>query len=301
MAVMGNVVIAKDWRGIVPLKSTRIDVERLLGVPNKASKWSSYYNLSSEIVVLQFQSTACDNEVGKFGLGWNVPPGIVVGIGVIPKGIHRREEYLLSNEFKVDENAGFIYYTDEAAGLSIETYQSLVTLVDYYPGTRDEPLRCPRIQKCCIDFFPRFDEYQVLSFEDEKARLDNFLIQMNERSARGTIEVVGPSKKIRDQRMKLAGRAKAYLVKERGLEPERLLLVDGGYGERSITRLSLYSIGGPASRIYVFPEKDPGNTAPNNGLQRTRREHPFQVISSDAVCIGSRRAAESQRWAASSE
>jgi hypothetical protein len=152
LTLSSNVVIAKEWRGIVPLISTRVQVEQLLGVPRKSSQWSSYYNLSSEIAVIQFQSAACDS----FGLGWSVPAGTVVGIGVIPKGSHRKEEYLLTSEFKIKDNGGgFIYYSDEAAGLSIETYKNLVTLVDYYPGASDERLRCPRIQECCFDFFPR--------------------------------------------------------------------------------------------------------------------------------------------------
>ena len=71
--------------------------------------------------------------------------------------------------------------------------------------------------------------------------------------------------------MKLAARAKAYLVRERALEPERLLVVDGGYGPDVLTRLSLYSIGGLASQIYLYPEKDPENTPPNKRLERPRR------------------------------
>ncbi|HSE24899.1 MAG TPA: hypothetical protein VLB68_24780, partial [Pyrinomonadaceae bacterium] len=81
----------------------------------------------------------------------------------------------------------------------------------------------------------------------------------------------GPTRKNREQKMKLGARAKAYLVRERALEPERLLVVDGGYGPDAVTRLSLYSIGGLASGIYLFPEEDPENTAPNKRLERTRR------------------------------
>jgi hypothetical protein len=269
IALSTNALSAKEWRGIVPLVSTRSQTEKLLGLPRQNSQWFSYYNLPNEIVVLRFQSAPCDS----FGLGWNVPAGTVVGIGVIPKGIHRKEEYFGNNDFKLDEhNAGFIYYSDEATGFEIETYKDVVTLVDYYPRVSDERLRCPRIQECCFDVFPRFDEYQKLSFADEKARLDNFVIQMNQRMGRGVLEVVGPTSKIRAHRMKLAARAKAYLARERALESERLLVVDGGYGPDTLTRLSIYSIGGLASRIYLFPEKDPENTAPNKRLERTRRE-----------------------------
>ena len=275
IAVSGHVVLAKEWRGIVPLKSTRVQVEQLLGIPKTSSPWSSYYNLPSEVVVVQFQSGPCD----QFGLGWNVPVGVVVGMGVIPKGSHRKEEYLLTREFKTDDsNGGFIYYSDEAAGISIETYKNLVTLVDYHPGARDEQQRCPRIQECCYDFFPIFDEYQKLPFEDEKARLDNFLIQMNQRSARGLIQVFGPSIKDRDQGLKLATRAKAYLVRQRRLEPERLLLVDGGYRSESVTRLSIYSVGGLPSRIYLFPEKDPVTTRPTNRMRKVLRENDGRTL-----------------------
>lgn len=249
---------AKDWRGIVPLKSTRSDVERLLGRPRQSSDSHVYYRLSSEIVVFHFQNHACDSHLGKFGLGWNVPFGTVVGIGVIPIGSHRREEYLKTSDAKLEDNGGgFIFYSDDQAGLSVETYKDRATLLNYYPEAKQENLSCPRIQKCCLDLFPTFDEYRELSFADEKARLDNFLISLNQAFGRGTYEVLGPSKRAREKRMKLAARAKAYLVKQRGLEPERLLIIDGGFREDSMTRLSLYSVVGLRSRIILFPESDP--------------------------------------------
>jgi hypothetical protein len=41
MTAFASSVIAKDWRGIVPLRSTGADVEGLLGRPTS----SVYYNL----------------------------------------------------------------------------------------------------------------------------------------------------------------------------------------------------------------------------------------------------------------
>ena len=246
--------IGKEWRGIVPLKSNRTEVEKLLGVPVRSSPRGVYYNLSNEIVVVEFQTVGCD----RFGLGWNVPSDTVVGIGVIHKGIHRKEEFLAGSDFKSnDSETEFRYYTDEVAGLTVETYKNVVTLIDYHPGASDERLRCPQIERCCFDLFPKFDEYGKLSVQDERARLDNFLLQMNQRLVRGTLEVIGPSRDARNKLMKLAERAKSYLVRQRKLEAERLLLIDGGYGEASLTRLSIYSIGGLGSGIYLFPEKDP--------------------------------------------
>ncbi len=253
MTVFAGSVIAKDWRGIVPLKSTRADVERLMGKPSS----SGSYNLPNEIVSFDFQRAPCDDSMEKFGYGWNVPPGTVTEIGIIPKGVHRKDEYQLARDSKVEDNGfGLVYYWDNEAGLMVETYNGLVTLVDYYPKSSEEQLHCPRVEKCCVDFFPTFDEYGAIAFNDEKARLDNFAIQIIESSGRGTLEVFGPSRKIRAQQMKRAARGKDYLVRRRGVEPQHLLIMDGGYSTTSYTRLSLYPIG-KIPRIYLAPEKDP--------------------------------------------
>jgi hypothetical protein len=252
MACAGSVV-AKDWRGIVPLKSTRADVERLLG---KVSS-SGYYNLPNEFISFYFQQEPCDTFPETLGFGWNVPPGTVTEIGIIPKGVHRKDEYQLAKDSRVEDNGfGLVYYWDNDAGLMVETYNGLVTLVDFFPKSSEEQLRCPRVQTCCIDFFSTFDEYGAIAFNDEKARLDNFAIQINALSGRGTLLVVGPSRKIRAQLMKHAARGKDYLVKRRGLEPQRLLIIDGGYSTTSYTRLSVYPIG-QLPLIYFAGEKDP--------------------------------------------
>jgi hypothetical protein len=217
LVISGGVATAKEWRGIVPLKSTRADVERLLGAPKHTSDFVAYYSFPKEIVVFEYQARTCKEDI--FGLGWNVPIGTVVNIGVIPKGTHRRHEYPLASDSKIDDNGGgFISFSDVSAGLDVETYKDRVTLVEYYPEAAQNQLRCPKIQNCCVDIFPRFDAYERISFKDEKARLDNFVYQIKSVAGRGTIEIRGPSKRAREERMKAAARAKTYLVKQRGLE-----------------------------------------------------------------------------------
>jgi hypothetical protein len=119
------------------------------------------------------------------------------------------------------------------------------------------------VQKCCLDLFPRFDEYADLSFEDQIARLDNYLIRMNEMLGRGAMIIYGDSRSARRILMKRAARVRRYLERKRGFARQRLLIVDGGYKDRSITALDLYTIGGEVSRIHLFPQKDPGEAAPN--------------------------------------
>ncbi|HKS26438.1 MAG TPA: hypothetical protein VJS44_01400 [Pyrinomonadaceae bacterium] len=85
-----------------------------------------------------------------------------------------------------------------------------------------------------------FDQYGAISFEDEKARLDNFGIQlMNELSARGFIIAYGGRISYEGQASERARRAKDYLVSVRNLVDERIVTVDGGYREDATVELWL--------------------------------------------------------------
>ncbi len=72
----------------------------------------------------------------------------------------------------------------------------------------------------------KFDEYGNIRFNDEKARLDNFAIQLqNEPTAQGYIYGYGSCGSEGQER---ANRAKDYLVNTRGIDAGRLVVVDGG-------------------------------------------------------------------------
>lgn len=72
----------------------------------------------------------------------------------------------------------------------------------------------------------KFDEYGNIRFNDEKARLDNFAVQLqNEPSATGYIIGYGSCDA---EGMTRANRAKDYLVNTRGIDASRIQIVDGG-------------------------------------------------------------------------
>lgn len=62
----------QDWRQIVPLKSTRADVERLLG-PTK-ELYFAVYQLKPGSLFIEYSSGPCSPE--RKG-GWNVPRDVV--------------------------------------------------------------------------------------------------------------------------------------------------------------------------------------------------------------------------------
>ena len=72
----------------------------------------------------------------------------------------------------------------------------------------------------------KFDEYGNIRFNDEKARLDNYAIQLqNDPGSSGVIIVYGSCAGEAQQR---GDRAKDYLVNTRGIEAGRITVVDGG-------------------------------------------------------------------------
>lgn len=72
----------------------------------------------------------------------------------------------------------------------------------------------------------KFDEYGNIAFNDEKARLDNYAIQLqNEPGSQGYIIAYGSCAGEAQAR---ADRAKDYLVNTRGIDAGRLVTIDGG-------------------------------------------------------------------------
>lgn len=71
------------------------------------------------------------------------------------------------------------------------------------------------------------DEYGDIKFNDEKARLDNFVIHLfNEKSTTGYILAYAAKP---GEAAKRLLRAKNYLVKVRKMNPDRIVTIDGGY------------------------------------------------------------------------
>jgi hypothetical protein len=140
------VVQAKGWRGIVPLHSTRADVEQLLGTPNRKSnnKPVVRYDLEEETVSIIYSREPCSN--GTVYGKWAVPPDTVVSIRVIPKkALPLSELKLDAAQYKVTHVRGVpssTYYTDEGEGVQFDVSTGRVSIIDYFYAAEDEHLRC---------------------------------------------------------------------------------------------------------------------------------------------------------------
>jgi hypothetical protein len=121
---------------------------------------------------------------------------------------------------------------------------------------------CQRTASCTFTISQRlvarkFDEYGDIRFNDEKARLDNFAIQLqNEPGSTGYIVVYAARTGPAGQAQARADRAKDYLVNTRGIDAARIVTIDGGCREDLTVELWIAPQGAPAVTA------DAGSTVP---------------------------------------
>ena len=146
IVALAFVAQAKGWRGIVPLHSTRADVERLLGPPDRKSdkKPVVSYDLEGEQVAIIYSRKTC-GEATVFEK-WAVPPGTVVSLRVVPKKALPLSDFMLdAAQYKVVHVRGvpsYTYYLDEAEGVRLDVTTGDVSIIDYFHAAEDGHLRC---------------------------------------------------------------------------------------------------------------------------------------------------------------
>jgi hypothetical protein len=102
----------------------------------------------------------------------------------------------------------------------------------------------------------RFDEYGDIKFEDEMARLDNFAVELqNWPQGVGYIIAYGGRVGRRGEALRRAERAKRYMTTVRGIPPEQVVIIEGGYQED--LRLALKLRGQDAPPPTPSPTVDP--------------------------------------------
>ena len=134
------------------------------------------------------------------------------------------------------------------------------------------PAGCQPTPSCAITLGKRpesgvFDRYTEIPRDDEKARLDNFAIQLqNEPGAQGYIVVYGGRRGRQGEAERRAARATEYLTSMRGIDPSRLRTLTPGFRESMETELWLRPTGAPEPS--VSPTLQPGEVQYTDGTDR---------------------------------
>lgn len=245
---------AKGWRGLIPLHSTRADVERLLGAPRESRGVASTYDTQNERVLVFYSAGRCKEGASD---DWNVPRDTVVSITVHPNAKQLVDDLKL-DKMKYERVGDYhvqsvVYYFSKEDGVRVsarvlEKEGEDVDSITYEPTSEDSYLRCSAtsVQQTGANekeyLIRKFDEYSDLSSEDEKARLDNFAIylQKDEPTFKGYIIVYAGQRTRSGEAQARAKRAKDYLVKVRGIEAARIVTIDGGCRNR--LEVELYAL-----------------------------------------------------------
>jgi hypothetical protein len=112
-----------------------------------------------------------------------------------------------------------------------------------------------------------FDECNNCTFDDQKARLDNLAVELqNDPSTRGYILAYGGRMSPVGQVNTLMSRARDYLVTRRGIDASRLVVVNGGFREEDSVELWIVPSGAAAPQ--PTPTVQAGEVNPGKGRRK---------------------------------
>lgn len=271
--VSTSTVVAKDWRGILPLHSTRADVEKLLGPPPQPPedraytlhKGRSIYYLEEGEVYILFAG----NEFLQLPNCDSVPAGIVLSIRVTPKAnlllssLNLNEKAFRKFDASEPAEQGFEGFIDDKDGLVIRAFKAMVEEIVYLPYASDRE-RCSSYYENPEHFVLKkqvvcgmaLDQYGNLRWDDEQARLDNFAIQLSKfENMVGYIIAYAGRKATVAEAQTRANRARDYVINVREIDPQRVKAIDAGYQDQMTVYLHLIPVG---VEPPIMPTVDPG-------------------------------------------
>ena len=264
---MSATASARAWRGVIPLHSTKSEVEKLLGPPNEEE---AGYVFETERAVITYATQRCHEDLPG---GWNVPQDTVLEVQVfllkdvvladLPVNWQTLEQIYSVRTSRID-------YLDAKQGMRYATQDGLVRAITYLASEEDEkkfgcaPYKyaAPVPEGAKLNRFEQypFDSYSRIPFEDAKVRLDLFASQLQDTikarpNSRGFILVYAGQAAHNAEAKTIAECAKGYLVKVRGADPESIVAVDAGYQNES--QVELYIMPNDAYPPLLKPTVSP--------------------------------------------
>jgi hypothetical protein len=141
--ILPGISEAKEWRGIVPMKSTREDVTRILGKSKDANHIRANYDMEEGHIYIVFSSDDAYYDCVK-----KLPKDIVLLIQFTPKSDLSLSDLKLdfSKFRKFDpsfpKNVGYEAYVDEVEVLIVTTYNGKIDQINY-TATKEDQKICP--------------------------------------------------------------------------------------------------------------------------------------------------------------
>lgn len=133
---------AKSWRGIVPLRSTRADVEKILGKPTASNH---VYKIGAGTVDVTYSQKRCEQHDPSGWGSWNVPSDTVINLSfdadflVSDLKIRNLEKYKLRTDSSLNAE-----YRLPVEGIQYSVKGDRVVRITYGPTDKDKNLRCAK-------------------------------------------------------------------------------------------------------------------------------------------------------------
>jgi hypothetical protein len=151
--------------------------------------------------------------------------------------------------FKWTVLAGVIVSGQGTASITVDTTEASGQTVKASVEVWGLPNQCSKTASCSTDVIrdplpQKIDEYGVISFGGEKVRLDLLAAEMRKDSnAQGYILSYAGRRARASEAQWRAERAKLYLVRKWGLDPRRIVAIDGGHKETRAIELYIVPLG----------------------------------------------------------
>lgn len=253
---------ARGWRGIVPLHSTRSQVEQLLGPPTETINiYSVVYKTPHETVLIDYaKDRPCG--IGERYSQWRVAPNTVIEIFVTPMPGSPLSQFTIDESGYKKLIRGHLSetrYVNAREGEALTVVGNEVRSITYFAASDDSHVECPGLPKADptnCDYIPdAFDSLGEMGTEQERLFLDNFYVVLLEKKAMAYIIAYGGKHAHREEAKKRAERAKQYLVRVRHFPADHIKIIDGGYREKR--DLNLYVVSEGVCPPTPFPTVDP--------------------------------------------
>lgn len=241
------------WNSIVPLRSTRADVEKLLGAPKEFFYGTFKYDSKDGKVHVDYSTRKCDG-------AWNVSVDTVLSITVYPaslEGKNLKELKIDESKFSMTADDTFTQtWTNPEEGLQYRSDgRDKFLSITYLPKKSDNDFRCNGFPP----FAPegRHMRYEYTTFYSQKlnrgeninnvcARFGNVLFQLREnwgKDYKGYAMVYFDNKLPLKQYEKYFAGIKYCVFNQMKFPPERLAIIEGGLREESLIE------------FYILPTK----------------------------------------------
>lgn len=200
---------------------------------------------------VQLSANAADPDGDTLLYTWSTTGGRITGDGGnVEWDLSGVQPGTYTASVEVDDGCGCIAFSSTTVTVERCDCIAVPTPTPFIPTptpTPDIPLPAPTPNQ--------FDTYGKIARNDEKARLDNFAVALqNDPGTQGYIIAYGGRRGAAGEAQTRADFAKNYLVNSRGIDAGRLVTVDGGFKEEATTELWL--VPGGATPPTASPNVD---------------------------------------------